>query len=169
MAAIYHNGCYAVEGDLVRCKDYGYSSIRYNGLAKVLRVEDGCIVLDNRDSPYGTSPFKASNFQLVRRAVPKVPDALHAWTHQLEQQEKKYMHVAIRTDGEGFSPSHLATQINSNELSSRIIADTNATALKEKIKARIEIYPDEVWIILGGHTVASGKRRPAVDVSFRPL
>lgn len=163
MAAIYRNGFYAAEGDIVRCMDSDYSSIRRGETATVLCVEDGCIVLNNRDSPHGTSPFKASNFGLAHRA------STFAQDQPQERQEKKYMHFAIRTDGEGFSFDQLAKQINDNQLACHIIADTNGADLKQKIRARIETFPDEVWLILGGHTIASGKRRPSVDVSFRSV
>lgn len=79
------------------------------------------------------------------------------------------MHVAILTPGEGFSYAEFAKQINNDADHLALMADTNGAALKQRVKERIERHPDEVWLVLGGAVIASGKRRSDVDVSFRSL
>lgn len=158
-------GDFPQKGDIVRCVSTAYTGVRRGDKRVVLDVDDGCILLWNEQSPHNKkSPYKASSFELVSRAAP--------YQQLVTQGEKKmaqYIHVAILTDGDGFSWSELAKQINSNVVDFDMMADTDGTVLKERLKARIEHNPDEVWIMLGGHTIASGKRRPAVDVNFRSL
>lgn len=153
------------KGDVVRCVANCYMSIKRDETRVVFSVRDGNIELENskRTTPYGTSFYKASSFELVERRTPP---------YQIQPQEKKmtqYLHLALLTDGEGFSWSELADQINENVLPVKYMAGTSLEELKARIKIRIENNPDELWVILGGMGTASGKRRPAVDVKFTHL
>lgn len=147
------------KGDIVRCISTAYVGVRYGDKRVVQGVDDGCVILHNFASPHGTSPYKASSFELVAR---------QGYQHQVGKQETKYMHIAIK-QYDGFSFTDLAHQINKNGMDFDMLADTNGAALKQRVQARIEANPDEVWLILGGQTIASGRRRPSVDVSFRSL
>lgn len=161
---VYGAGEEPQKGDIVRCRVNCYCGVHQGDVRIVLEVEDGAIWLKNNRSPYkGQSRYRASSFELINRAA-----SYQQLAAQGQPQETKYMHIAIRQH-DGFSYDELVKQINTNPLSLDFIADTNGAALKQRVQARIEANPDEVWLILGGHTVASGKRRPAVDVSFRSL
>lgn len=169
------------EGDIVKCIANCYTSIRVGEQRVVLAVRDGNIELANykRDpSGWKTSFYKSASFELVSRPVDYkemveraknfvARSQLDAVIKHGENRMNQYLHVAILTDGDGFSWPDLADRINSDPLSIHIVAATSGEELKARIKARIETYPDEVWVILGGMSVASGKRRPSVDVTFQ--
>lgn len=178
-------GEYPREGDIVKCVSTKYSSVGVGEQRVVLGVRDNCIELVNylRDpAGWKTSHYKSEGFELVSRPanykemVERAKNfvsrsQLDAVIKHGEKKVTQYLHVAFRTDGEGFNWAYLAANINTNSPADipMMVAATSGEELKQRIKARIEQHPDEVWVLLGGHGVASGKRRPAVDVTFRSL
>lgn len=172
---VYGAGEIPQKGDIVRCVATAYTSVRYGDRRVVQGVDDGCIILVNVASPHGTSPYKASSFELVSRSAQLVEQGRHATARQqfqavVTQGEPKvaqYLHVAYRIPGERSEWATTAALIRGGDL--MVVSSTSGEKLKEEIKIRIENYPDEAWVILGGMAIASGKRRPAVDVTFRSL
>lgn len=141
-------------GDLVRCIVGHYTSIKRGEIRRVVSVDDyGNIVLRNRLSPNGKSTYCVWNFALYKRK-----SAIDAgW-------RKNMLHIAVQID-EGQDWNKLADMINDRHRPT-MMAETSASAIKERVRQRVIAYPNERWLILSGNTIGEISSPP---VRFRAV
>lgn len=161
-SVVLGDGNQAWTGDYVKCRVDHYSSVHKGQNRRIQRIEDGCIVLNNNGSPYGTSPYRPYNFTLAGRHHPN---------HK--QEKTTVFHIAIRII-EGQNWTELANRINQigrgdargYPFEDQVMADTSADALKERIRARLSTRPMEHWLICSGNTIGERADPP---VRFRSI
>jgi len=140
-------------GDYVECRTDGYPSMPMGQRRRIQEIVNGCIVLAN-NTEYGYSNYTPTNF---RRA------SQHSPQHKKEQ--KVMLHIAIRTTP-NFDYAALAIALNDVTAPIHFLADTSQDALKEKLRVRIGLHPDEKWLILSGNTIAEMASPP---IRFRSV
>lgn len=165
-------------GDYVECRTDQYSSIRKGNRARVKEVNGECIVLNNPHSPIFKSPYQAYNFRLAGRYHPYHHNGVdkcrprNKYKTNSEKEGLPMLHLAIKVP-EGWCYEDLAKSITNfgqgngtlgRSLVDQAMADTTASALKERVKARIQRHPDERWLILSGNTIAETTQPP---IAFR--
>lgn len=178
--ALDRHGARVYPGDYVEVLTDQYFSLRKGARCRVKAVDhDGdCIVLNNKYSPVFDSPYRAENFRLSGRYHPfhhGGVDKRHPRDKYLTNSEKgktNMLHLALKVP-EGWNYENLANSITNFgqgngtlgvSLVDQAMADTTASALKERIRARIHHHPDERWLILSGNTIAESAAPP---VAFR--
>lgn len=148
------DGKAAWTGDYVACNVNFYSSIEKGERRRIQRIEDGCITLNNSDSPIGTSNYRSSNFILAGRHHPN---------HKLEKTNM--LHIAIQMRP-GASMADMASFLMNASSAPMICAGVTKEEIQERIRTRLSLYPDEKWLILSGHTIGERADPP---VRFRSL
>ncbi len=138
------HGLPVYRGDYVKCMVSHFKGIDYNENRRVQEVlADGKIVLRNNYSPVGTSPYDPINFVRITK---------HNKAHK-ENNVANMLHMAIMINGVTYEEiAHAASKGVFLE-PSKVMADTSADAIKEKIRVRISAHPEERWLILSGNTI----------------
>jgi hypothetical protein len=143
-------------GDYVECIVHNYSSIRFGERRRVQDIQNDNYVLNNGKSLHGTSQYRPYNFKLAGR---------HHSYHKAQEKamSKPVLYVALRTRGRSYET--IADDINKSSMHSSgngIHADTSYDSLQGWLRQRICVYPDEVWLILSGTTLAEISSPPVV-------
>lgn len=166
-------------GDYVRCLVKQYVSLSRGACKRVKAVSGANLILKNDRSPSGEGPYRADNFEISGRYHPYhhggvdkrrprnaylTNTEMAALTKCLATTEKEeiMLHLAVRVE-EGQNYNSVANNINANERPS-MISDVSASALKEKVRFRINANPLERWLILSGNTIAESAAPP---ITFR--
>ncbi len=137
-----HSNSYPRVDDVVECLVDEYVGVKKGQRRKVKKVIPGkntLIQLKNKESDYGTSDYKASNFKLIYRPT-RQEDSMPA------PQKTKYF--ALRLDSEGLSTAFLDFKdANDDQTTLR----NSKSEVLEDIKSMIEA--GQKWIILQTHAV----------------
>lgn len=135
MCIVMPNGHVIREGSLVECCTNGYISVRRGERRRVIRIEDGCLILENPHSPLGTSPYRAENFRLIQEAQVANSKIYVAFPIEEGQNYGEYARALV---------SRYYTPFD---------ADTSYAALKRRLEAHIASKPSDRFMIFGGTTI----------------
>ena len=124
------------EGDTVRCHHRGYKTYACGEVTTILGTEGRCIILHNDYSDTSTGRYIAENFVLVEKHIKIEKEPIMA---------KSMLYVAILKTNGAVSSEEMMKEINSSSPLD-IISDTSFERLKDKVQARINSDPTEVWI-----------------------